>query len=81
MKVTPVAGFKSRMPVFLELAKREPVFITRNGRIAAVLEAITEDEVEDYLLERNPKFRALLKRAAEKPGTMSLESYRKSRRR
>lgn len=79
MKVTPIASFKSQMPSFLELARKEPVFITRNGRIAAVVEAITEDEVEDYLLERNPKFRSMLKRAAAKQGAMPLESYRKLR--
>ena len=79
MKVTPIASFKSQMPIFLKLAQREPIFITRNGRIAAVVEAITEDEVEDYLLERNPRFRAMLRKVAAKEGAMPLESYRKSR--
>lgn len=79
MKVTPVATFKERMPAFLKMARHQPVFITRNGKIAAVVEAITEDEVEDYLLERSPKFRALLADSARKKGGMSLEEYRRSR--
>jgi len=79
MKVAPVASFKGSLPKFLKLARLEPVFITRNGKIAAVVEAITEDEVEDYLLERSSKFRFLLRRIAAKKGGMSLESYRRSR--
>ena len=79
MKVTPIANFKDKLPVFLKLARREPVFITRNGKIEAVIEAISDDEVEDYLLERSPRFRAMLKRAAKRQGGMSLESYRRSK--
>ena len=47
MKVAPVAEVKHRFADFLEKSKREPIFITRNGRIAAVLEGISDDEVED----------------------------------
>ncbi len=79
MKMTPIADFKGRLPHFLKVAGREPVFITRNGRIAAVIEAITDDEVEDYLLERSPRFRLLLDRAAAKKGGMPLENYRRLR--
>lgn len=79
MKVAPVASFKGRMPSFLKMAEAEPIFITRNGKIAAVVEAITDDEVEDYLLERSPRFRSLLNKAANKKGGMSLSAYRRSR--
>lgn len=79
MKVAPIADFKGRLPSFLRMAKKEPIFVTRNGKIAAVVEAITDAEVEDYLLERSPRFRAMLRRAAVKKGGMSLEAYRRSR--
>lgn len=81
MKVAPIASFKERLPRYLKLARTQPVFLTRNGKIAAVVEAITEDQVEDYLLERSPRFRFMLRRAAEKKGGLSLEAYRRSRRR
>ena len=80
MKVAPVAEVKHRFADFLEKSKSEPIFITRNGRIAAVLEAISDDEVEDYLLERSPKFRQMLDTASRKPGGITLEAYRKKRR-
>ena len=55
------------------------MFITRNGRIAAVLEHLTDADVEDYLLERSPRFRAMLDQARREKGGMSLSEYRKSR--
>ncbi len=79
MKVTPIASFKEKLPHFLEMAKKEPVFITRNGHITAVIEAISEDDVEDYLLERSPRFRKMLQKVSAQKGGMSLEAYRKSR--
>lgn len=81
MKVTPIAEFKGHLPRFLELARKEPVFVTRNGKITAVVEAISDDEVEDYMLERSPRFRTMLRRVAEKTGGMSLKTYRRERRR
>ena len=79
MKVTPIGYFKEKLPQFIKLAKKEPVFITRNGKIEAVIEALSDDDVEDSLLEHSPRFRSMLEKAARKPGRMSLESYRQSR--
>ena len=79
MRLVPLADVKNNFSRYLEETKEEPVFITRNGRIAAVLEHLTDDAVEDYLLERSPKFRALLDRARRQEGGMSLKAYRKSR--
>ena len=80
MKVAPMAQVRNRFSSFLEESKREPIFITRNGRIAAVLEAMTDDEVEDFLLERSARFRQMLDAAARRRGGVSLEAYRKRRR-
>ncbi len=79
MKVVPLAEVKNNFTQYLEETKKEPVFITRNGRIAAVLEHLTDDGVEDYLLERSPRFRAMLDQARREKGGMSLSEYRKSR--
>lgn len=79
MKVVPLAEVKNNFTRYLEETKKEPVFITRNGRIAAVLEHLTDEDVEDYLLERSPKFRDLLDQARREKGGMSLSEYRQSR--
>lgn len=79
MKVAPLADVKNNFTRYLEQTKKEPVFITRNGRIAAALEHLTDSDVEDYLLERSPKFRAMLDKARRQKGGMPLSEYRKSR--
>jgi hypothetical protein len=79
MTIVPLADVKNNFTRYLEQTKKEPIFITRNGRIAAVLEHLTDSEVEDYLLERSPKFRAMLDKTKHQKGGMSLSEYRKSR--
>ena len=80
MKVAPMAEVRNRFSAFLDQSRVAPIFITRNGRIAAVLEAMTDGEVEDFLLERSPRFRRMLEGAARRRGGVSLEAYRKRRR-
>ena len=79
MKVTTLAEVKNNLSSYLKKAQKEPIFITRNGKIAGVLERISEDEVEDFLLERSPKFRRMLNEARRQEGGMSLDEYRKTR--
>lgn len=79
MRVESLATVKHAFSHFVTVVKKEPIIITRNGRIAAVLEHLTDDGVEDYLLERSPKFRAMLDKAARRGGGMSLGEYRESR--
>jgi hypothetical protein len=78
MKLVPLAEVKNNFSRYLEQTKKEPVFIARNGRIAGVLEHLTDADVEDYLLERSPKLRAVLDQARRQAGGMSLKAYRKS---
>jgi hypothetical protein len=58
---------------------RKVKFITRNGKITAVMEHIQDKDIEDYLLERSERFRAMLKEARRQKGEMSLQEYRESR--
>ena len=38
-----------------------------------------DEEIEDFLLERNPRFRKILNASARKQGGLTLEAYRKKR--
>ena len=49
------------------------------GRVNAVIDYIEDSEIEDYLLERNARFRRMLERVKKEKGGMSLKEYRKSR--
>ena len=80
MRVAPLAQVRNRFSNFLDESKKGPIFITRNGKIAAVLEAMTDEDVEDFLLERSPRFRRMLDAAGRRRGGISLEAYRRKRR-
>lgn len=79
MKVIPMGEVKNHLSKYLKKCEEEPVFLTKNGKITAVLEHIEDSEIEDFLLERNPRFRRMLNRAKKEKDGMTLEEYRKSR--
>ncbi|MFA6109129.1 MAG: type II toxin-antitoxin system Phd/YefM family antitoxin [Candidatus Latescibacterota bacterium] len=79
MKVAPMGEVRNNLAKYLEAAAVEPVFVTRNGRITAVIEHIEDRDIEDYLLERNARFRGMLDAARRERGSTSLSQYRKSR--
>ncbi len=79
MKVAPMGEVKNNFSKFLTVCEEEPIFVTRNGRITAVIEHIEDKDIEDFLLERSKRFRSLLSRAKKESGGMSLRAYRRSR--
>jgi prevent-host-death family protein len=64
---------------YLEAAEEEPVFVTKNGKITAVIEHIEDRNIEDYLLERSSRFRKMLDKVRRERDSISLAEYRKSR--
>lgn len=79
MKVAPMGEVRNNFARYLVACEEGPVFVTRNGRIAAVLEHIRDVDIEDFLLERSPRFRRMLDRVRREKGGMPLAAYRKSR--
>ena len=65
MRIAPLADVKARLSAYLEECGVEgPVVITRNGKPAAVLLVPFDDEdLERLMLERSPRFQALLNRS------------------
>lgn len=60
MKVDTLAHVKNQLSAVIESLGEEPLFITRNGRVAAVLQAVTDEDAEAYLLRNSPKFWRLI---------------------
>lgn len=78
MKVATLAEVRNHFSKVLDSLRDEPIFVTRNGRIAAVIEPMADEDVEDYLLEHSPKFRRMLSRVSrQRKGAVSLEEFRK----
>jgi antitoxin (DNA-binding transcriptional repressor) of toxin-antitoxin stability system len=64
MKTAPVAEVKAKLSEFLQQCQREPVIITQEGRVTAMLVAVTEDEdLERLVLAHTPRFRDMLEQA------------------
>ena len=79
MKVAPMGEVRNNFSKYLQASEDEPVFVTKNGKITAVIEHIEDRDIEDYLLERSSRFRKMLDKVKRERGSMSLAKYRKSR--
>lgn len=65
MKTMTVFEARNNFSRTLEVAKRDVVVVTRNGRPVAAIQAIGDDDLEDLLLERSPKFWEMIRRARQ----------------
>ncbi len=61
MKIASVAEIKSRFSAFLKASEDGPVVVTRNGKPAAVIVGIQdEEEIERLLMAYSPRLQAIL---------------------
>jgi len=61
MRLVSVRELKAKPSEFLRLAAQgELVVIATRGKPTAVLRAIAEEELEDYILENSPRIRRLV---------------------
>ena len=65
MNIVSIADAKARLSAYIkESEENGPIIITRNGRPAAILlPVLDEDDLERLLLAYNPKFRQLIEEA------------------
>ncbi len=79
MKVANTVELKNRTNALLrQVMQGEPVIVTYRGKPAAALTRLSEDELEDFVLEHSPKIRRLIAQAEadRKAGrVISLDDY------
>ena len=65
MRIAPLADVKARLSAYVDECGTEgPIVITRNGKAVAVLLVPNDDDdLERLLLERSPRFQAMLNRS------------------
>ncbi len=65
MRIASLAEVKARLSAYVEQARTEgPVVITRNGKaVAVILAPIDDDDLENILLTRSPRFQAMLEQS------------------
>jgi prevent-host-death family protein len=82
MKFANVRELKNKTSEILRKAEKEAVIITSNGKPRALITAISEEDFEDYLLEKSPKLIEALEEARREyrvKGGISLDDYLTSR--
>jgi len=80
MKIVPLNEVRNRFSTYLDLCKREDIVVTKNGRPAAILHAVTDEDLEDYLFESAPRFIArmeALRREFQRAGGTLLAEVRR----
>jgi prevent-host-death family protein len=67
VRIASLAEVKARLSAYVEQAKTEgPVVITRNGKaVAVILAPVDDDDLENILLTRSPRFQAMLDQSRE----------------
>ena len=79
MRVANTVELKNKTNQILkEVINGRPVIITYRGKPAASITALTEEDLEDFVLENSPKFKKMIAEAEKdiKEGkVMSLKDY------
>ena len=82
MKVANTVELKNQTNKILrEVMKGQPVIITYRGKPAASLTPLSDEDLEDFILENSPKIRKMISEAVKdvKDGKLtSLEEYMKA---
>jgi prevent-host-death family protein len=64
MTIASLAEVKAKFSAYVEACKTSPVVVTKNGRPAAVLVSVSnDDDLESILLACSPRFQKLLERS------------------
>jgi prevent-host-death family protein len=64
MKILTTYEAKNAFPKVLKLSQKDVVIVTNRGKPVAAIQGLKdENDLEDYLLERSPKFWAVIRRA------------------
>jgi prevent-host-death family protein len=82
MKFTNVRELKNKTSEMLRKAQKEDIIVTSHGKPTAVITGVTEDDFEDYLLERSPAFQKALEKDRKEylaKGGISPKEYLKKR--
>ena len=62
MKIASVADIKAHFSAYLKASEEGPIIVTRNGKPAAVLLSMKDqEELEGLILAYSPKFQRILK--------------------
>ena len=65
MQLVSVTEFKAKLSEYLRLAEKEDIVLTHRGQPKALLQHITADTLEDYVIANHPAIRASIEAAQQ----------------
>ena len=77
MKILGLREAKQTLSDCVDHSQLDRVLITRHGRPAAIIIGVEGEEMEDVLLQMDPKFWKLIEQRRQDPETISLEDVQK----
>ncbi len=77
MKVLGLREAKQTLSECIEKAQTERVLITKHGKPAAVVIGVAGQEMEDVLLQMDPRFWEMIESRRRNSSTVSLQEVRK----
>ena len=77
MKILGLREAKQTLSECIDKAQTDRVLITRHGKPAAVVIGVAGQEMEDVLLQMDPKFWEMIEKRRRASSTISLEEVRK----
>jgi prevent-host-death family protein len=67
MRIASVADVKAQFSAYVKASEQGPVVVTRNGKPAAVILAVSdEEELERLMMAHSPRLRAILEAARQR---------------
>jgi len=76
MKVLGLREAKQSLSMCIEQAQKDRVLITRHGKPAAVLIGVAGQEMDDVILQMDPRFWEMIEERRRKSSTVSIEEVR-----
>ncbi len=76
MKVVGLREAKQSLSVCIDKAQKDRVLITKHGKPAAVVIGVAGQEMEDVILQLDPKFWEMIEERRKKSSTVSIEEAR-----
>ena len=80
MKVVPIEGTALTVPELIELAQKEAVILTRDGRPLVSVRDVSGSDWESASLSQNPEFAAIIeqsRRSYRDEGGIGIEQLRR----
>ncbi len=66
MKIVKLEDIKDKFDQFLEQAQDDDILVTKGGKVKGMICALSDEDLEDYLIENDPRFMKIIETRRER---------------